>query len=32
MRENVSHSVVSDALRPHGLEPVRGILQPRILE
>ena len=34
--ENVSHSVMTDSLQPHGLYPpgpsVHGILQARILE
>ena len=33
-KESVSHSVVSDSWRPHGLYPtsIHGILQARILE
>ena len=30
--ESESHSVVSNSLRPHGLNTVYGILQARILE
>ena len=34
--ENVSHSIMSNSFRPHGLQPARlsvhGILQARILE